>query len=145
MRLLSITFPCRLSCLILPPDVGLRSKSPPSLDREVGRRIEMRRLQRGISGTALADALDLSSQQVQKFEKGSNRFSSDCLQQIAHTRDVALTFFFPNPRRSRGSELPALLESAYALRMLKAFCRIHDRRVQKRTLALVKMIADGGD
>ena len=120
-------------------------KRSSSLDREIGRRIRVRRLEVAMSQTSLGNALDLSFQQIQKYEKGSNRVSSGRLQQIAQILDVPVTFFFGDLRGSGGSEVSTLLASAYALRMLKAFSRIHDRRVQKRTVELVEAIADGAN
>ena len=117
-----------------------------SQEREIGRRIRIRRLELGMSQTVLADALDLSFQQVQKYEKGKNRVSSGRLQDIARILGVPVTFFFSDFTASgAGTEILALLETSYSLRMLKALGRINNRRIQKSTLELVEAIADSLD
>ena len=70
------------------------TKSPNPIDMHVGRRVRMRRLMLHLSQTALADALRLTFQQVQKYEKGTNRISASRLQQIASFLQVPVAFFF---------------------------------------------------
>jgi transcriptional regulator with XRE-family HTH domain len=118
-----------------------RSSSLP-FDCEVGRRLRVRRRELGLSQSSLGDALDLSYQQVQKYEKGLSRVSLDRLHQIAQILDVPVTFFFNDLGGSRDGQLFELLNSAYSLRMLKAFDRIHDRRLKKSTVELVEAIAN---
>ena len=62
---------------------GSMPKSPDPTDKHVGTRVRMRRLMLGLSQTKLADALGLTFQQVQKYEKGVNRISASSLQQIS--------------------------------------------------------------
>ena len=69
-------------------------KTPNPTDRHVGARIRMRRLMLGMSQTALAQGLDLTFQQIQKYEKGINRVGASRLQQIAHILHVPVEFFF---------------------------------------------------
>lgn len=64
-----------------------------SQEREIGRRIRIRRLELGMSQTVLADALDLSFQQVQKYEKGKNRVSSDASRTSQESSAFRLLFF----------------------------------------------------
>jgi len=70
------------------------TKSPNPIDVHVGTRVRMRRLMLHLSQTALADALGLTFQQVQKYEKGTNRISASRLQQIASFLQVPVPFFF---------------------------------------------------
>ena len=69
-------------------------KTPNPTDKHVGARIRMRRLMLGMSQTALAQGLDLTFQQIQKYEKGVNRVGASRLQQIAHILHVPVEFFF---------------------------------------------------
>ena len=69
-------------------------KTPNPTDKYVGARIRMRRLMLGMSQTALADGLDLTFQQIQKYEKGVNRVGASRVQQIAHILRVPVEFFF---------------------------------------------------
>lgn len=69
-------------------------KSPEPTDKHVGTRVRMRRLMLDLSQTALADALGLTFQQVQKYEKGKNRISASRLQRISDVLQVPIPFFF---------------------------------------------------
>lgn len=71
-----------------------RNTQPAQIDRHVGQRIRMRRMMRSMSQEKLADELGLSFQQVQKYEKGTNRVSAGRLVQIANVLVVPVTFFF---------------------------------------------------
>ena len=69
-------------------------KSPNPIDKHVGNRVRMRRMMLRMSQEKLGDALGLTFQQVQKYEKGTNRIGASRLQQIAHTLQVPVSFFF---------------------------------------------------
>jgi transcriptional regulator with XRE-family HTH domain len=73
---------------------GRVDKSDSNVDRAVGQRIRMLRLHRGLSQTDLADTIGVAFQQVQKYEKGSNRVSASRLQQFADALGVKPSFFF---------------------------------------------------
>ena len=85
----------------------MAKKSPDPVDKYVGSRVRMRRLMLGMSQTELADGLRLTFQQVQKYEKGTNRMGASRLQHIAHILRVPLAFLFegaPQPGgRPKGS------------------------------------------
>ena len=86
-------------------------KAPNPIDEHVGRRVRMRRRMLAMSQGRLGDALGLTFQQVQKYEKGTNRIGASRLQQISHILQVPVAFFFENapnalaPRGSHGSAL----------------------------------------
>ena len=69
-------------------------KSPNPIDKHVGGRVRMQRMALGMSQEKLGDAIGLTFQQVQKYEKGANRISASRLQQIAHVLGVPVTYFF---------------------------------------------------
>ena len=81
-------------------------KAPNPIDKHVGSRVRMRRMMLGMSQEKLGDALGLTFQQVQKYEKGSNRIGASRLQQISLILQVPVSFFFegapPPPGRSSG-------------------------------------------
>ncbi len=119
-----------------------RSSTP--ADREIGRRVKIRRLDLGISQTTVAEALGLTFQQVQKYEKGTNRISAARLKRLADILDVSISYFYDEKlggSKKRQSTF-ALLDTAYSLRLMRAFTRIKDRRIQLRTVELVEGIAD---
>ena len=70
------------------------NKTPNPIDRHVGARVRMRRLMVGLSQSKLAESLDVTFQQVQKYEKGANRIGASRLQQLARVLDVPPAFFF---------------------------------------------------
>jgi len=112
-------------------------------DREVGRRIKIRRLQLRLSQQSLADSLGLTFQQVQKYEKGINRISASRLYRVSEILGVSISFFFDDVGKSRDSNAAfEFLDTVYSLRLVQAFSRIQDRRIQRRTVELVEQIAD---
>jgi len=72
-------------------------KAPNPIDEHVGRRVRMRRRMLAMSQGKLGDALGLTFQQVQKYEKGTNRIGASRLQQISHILQVPVAFFFEVP------------------------------------------------
>ena len=129
-------------------------KIPNPIDQHVGSRVRMRRMLLGMSQEKLGDALGLTFQQVQKYEKGTNRIGASRLQQISHTLNVAPAFFFdgmapsgdPGPPGFREEASPGFvvdfLSTAEGLHLNKAFARIRDAKVRKRIIDLVTTLAD---
>ena len=72
------------------------------IDKHVGSRVRMRRLMLDMSQTNLADALGLTFQQVQKYEKGTNRIGASRLQQISQILQVPVPFFFEGAPAASG-------------------------------------------
>jgi len=137
-----------------------RSRDP--RDLEVAKRVRALRLQRGVSQTELGGVLDVTFQQVQKYETGTNRISAGRLQQIAEVLDVPVTYFYAgtegNGTEHNGIEgngaadaMPAspppfegefdLLQSTHAIRLVRAYSRITDRGVRLKLLKLAECIA----
>jgi transcriptional regulator with XRE-family HTH domain len=111
-------------------------------DIEVGRRIRVRRLERQMSQTELAEQLGVTFQQVQKYEKGVNRVGAARLQRIANALDVPISFFFTvGDRSSQMESVMPFLETAHAVRLMRAFANISDPAVQRSILDLVERIA----
>jgi transcriptional regulator with XRE-family HTH domain len=120
--------------------VGARRIEPH--DVEVGRRIRVRRLERQMSQTELADQLGVTFQQVQKYEKGVNRVGAARLQRIADALDVPILFFFSAADRGSPQEaIMPFLETAHAVRLMRAYARISDTAIQRSILDLVERIA----
>src|SRR3984893_12592603 len=131
----------------------LTKKAPNPTDKHVGSRVRMRRMMLGMSQEKLGDALGLTFQQVQKYEKGTNRIGASRLQQISHILQVPVSFFFeggPNAQSGRGdgvSEAPSpayvsdFLATSDGLALTKAFMRIEDSKLRRRIVDLVEQIA----
>jgi transcriptional regulator with XRE-family HTH domain len=126
-------------------------KVPNPIDKHVGSRVRMRRMMLGMSQEKLGDALGLTFQQVQKYEKGTNRIGASRLQQISNILQVPVSFFFegsPNvpPRATGMSEAPSpayvadFLATSDGLALTKAFMRIKDSKLRRRIVDLVEAI-----
>ena len=134
----------------------MAARSPNPIDKHVGGRVRMRRLTLGMSQEQLADALGLTFQQVQKYEKGANRISASRLQHISHTLQVPIAFFFegsPHEPSSRSSMDAApspnyvndFLATADGLALTRAFMRIRDAKLRRCIVHLVEQINVGSD
>src|SRR3979409_2312003 len=132
----------------------MAKKAPTPIDRHVGSRGRMRRMMLGMSQEKLGDALGLTFQQVQKYEKGTNRIGASRLQQISHILQVPVAFFFegaphvgsgPVPQGLEHAPPPAyvsdFLATSDGLSLTKAFMRIPDAKLRRRIVDLVQQIA----
>lgn len=125
-------------------------KSTDPVDKHVGARVRMRRMMLGMSQEKLGDALDLTFQQVQKYEKGTNRIGASRLQHVAQILQVPVAFFFEGaPGQPKGTGTAAMpgyvsdfLASSDGLALTQAFTRIKNARVRRRIADLVEAIAD---
>jgi transcriptional regulator with XRE-family HTH domain len=133
-----------------------RKKAPNPIDKHVGSRVRMRRMMLAMSQEKLGDALGLTFQQVQKYEKGTNRIGASRLQQISQILQVPVAFFFegaPNalaPHDSSGSALSMaqiddFVSDSDGLRLIRALMRIDNAALRRRIVMLVQEIADGDD
>jgi len=120
----------------------------------VGSRVRMQRKMRGMSQTTLGDALHLTFQQVQKYEKGTNRIGASRLQQISNILQVPVSFFFegaphlPGHHSSGMGEAPSpayvsdFLATSDGLSLTKSFMKIKSSKLRRRIVDLVEGIAD---
>lgn len=123
-------------------------KSPNSIDVHVGSRIRLRRTMLGWSQEKLGDGLGITFQQVQKYEKGSNRVGASRLQHIAELLNVPIPFFFDG---SPGASLDAaemssnnagdVYGSKECMALAAAFNAIDDKRVRRSILSLVRSLS----
>ena len=114
-------------------------KAPNPIDKHVGSRVRMRRMMLAMSQEKLGDALGLTFQQVQKYEKGTNRIGSSRMTQIANILKVPPTFFFEGMEED-GAD--GFLSTYDGLRLAKAFQRLKKRPgVQRAVVTLVKQLA----
>ena len=130
----------------------MSTKAPNPVDKYVGSRVRMRRIMLGMSQEKLGEALGLTFQQVQKYEKGTNRVGASRLQQISEILQVPVSFLFdggPSGIRtadgfSEGSS-PAyvsdFLATAEGLALTRAFTRITDAKLRRSIVELVEQIS----
>jgi transcriptional regulator with XRE-family HTH domain len=112
-------------------------------DQELGKRIRLRRVEMKISQAELGDKLGVSFQQVQKYEKGTNRVGASRLQQIATALDVPVTFFYDGDKKNREVDSLLFLDSSFSLRLLRAYVSIKSQAVQRQMVSLMETIAAG--
>jgi transcriptional regulator with XRE-family HTH domain len=116
----------------------------------------MRRMLIGMSQEKLGEALGLTFQQIQKYEKGANRISASRLQQISDALSTPLAYFFKGAPTSDGAVQGGFAEAgaeenkvsdfvmtAEGLSLNRAFARLSDPKVRKRIVDLVTVLAEG--
>src|ERR1700694_4920726 len=129
----------------------MSTKAPNPVDKYVGSRVRMRRIMLGMSQEKLGEALGLTFQQVQKYEKGTNRVGASRIQQISEILQVPVSFLFeggptsnPGDRFGEGTS-PAyvsdFLATSEGLALTRAFTRITDTRLRRSIVDLVEQIA----
>lgn len=127
--------------------------NPNPVDIHVGRRVRMRRTLLGMSQEKLGNAVSLTFQQIQKYERGANRIGSSRLFQLSRVLGVPVSYFFDDmdpslTGRAAGlSEMPEpfaddQLAKRETLEMVRAYYRIADPSVRKRMFELVKAVAE---
>ena len=130
-------------------DESVYARSSNLIDAHVGERVRRRRRALGVSQEQLADKLGLTFQQVQKYERGTNRISASKLYQTAAALETSVSYFFeglPDPMRAGAAaetaatsiELPPTPEERQFAGLLS---RIESRPVRKRLLELVRSLA----
>jgi transcriptional regulator with XRE-family HTH domain len=134
-------------------------KAPNPIDKHVGSRVRMRRMMLSMSQEKLGGALGLTFQQVQKYEKGTNRIGASRLQQISHILQVPVAFFFegaPSFHPQTGDEgvmgeapspsyVSDFLATSDGLALTKAFMEIKEPKLRRRIVDLVEEIAGRAD
>lgn len=127
------------------------TKSPNQIDKHVGSRVRMRRMLLGMSQERLGQALGVTFQQVQKYEKGVNRIGASRLQQLSDVLEVPPSYFFEGAEtRPVGglAEAPSaftmsdIVPTAESLMLLRTFLRIQNPRLRRRVLDLVVALAE---
>ncbi len=130
---------------------------PNAIDIHVGAKVHLRRNLFGLSQTDLGKAVGVTFQQVQKYEKGTNRISASRLFNLSRVLDVPISFFFEDlspaaagagrKRRARGlSEAPAIahdfdvLSNRETINLIRAYYRVTDPRLRKRVLDLLEAV-----
>jgi transcriptional regulator with XRE-family HTH domain len=130
----------------------MATKAPNPIDKYVGSRVRMRRIMLGMSQEKLGEALGLTFQQIQKYEKGTNRVGASRIQQISEILQVPVSFLFEGgPTSTTGGDgfgegtSPAyvsdFLATSEGLALTRAFTRITDSKLRRSIVDLVEQIA----
>jgi transcriptional regulator with XRE-family HTH domain len=124
------------------------AKPPNPIDVHVGERIRMWRIERKMSRITLGEAIGLTDQQIQKYEKGTNRIGASRLQKICSVLEIPVSFLFEGTLGSSPAEsgMPQdiidFMESEEGVRVVAAFSRIVDRKVRRGIVRLANRIAE---
>ena len=126
------------------------AKRVEQVDRVVGQNIRIFRSAKGMSQTELGDAIGVTFQQVQKYEKGANRVGSSRLAMIAKALSIPVSSLFDNS--AKGADGPVsgpivtdLLIAPYAVKMLRAFAKLPSNNLRRSILALTETLAKSSD
>ena len=131
-------------------------KAPSPVDRHVGSRVRMRRITVGMSQEKLGEALGVTFQQIQKYEKGSNRISASRMQNIAQVLGVPVSFFFDGAPRDESIAMAVgfadnaqadyavdIFSTPEGVALARAFASIEDPKVRRRVVDLVTTLVEG--
>ncbi|QIG52370.1 helix-turn-helix transcriptional regulator [Nordella sp. HKS 07] len=131
----------------------MTKRDPNFVDRHVGNRVRMRRLLVGMSQEKLGELLGITFQQVQKYEKGSNRVSASRLYQISRVLGVSVQYFYDELKsddddlaglaESEGADaIAGALQSPDGVQIARIFSETTDPDKRKLILNAVKLLAD---
>jgi transcriptional regulator with XRE-family HTH domain len=139
---------------------GHGTGNPHPVDVRVGARARMRRTLLGMTQTDLGDALGLTFQQIQKYERGANRISASRLCDLSRVLDVPVIFFFEDmppeviaispatKGRGKAKKLPSYapdpMAKREALELVRAYYKIEDADVRKQVSQLIKAMGGAG-
>ena len=126
---------------------------PEAVDVHVGSRVRQRRTMLGMSQEKLGEALGLTFQQVQKYERGANRIGASRLHHISEVLDVPISYFFeelsPSMTKKRGKKGLEEARSEYehdpmakreTLELVRSYYRIKDPKIRRRIFDLTKQL-----
>ncbi|MFP3920482.1 MAG: helix-turn-helix domain-containing protein [Dichotomicrobium sp.] len=133
----------------------MAARKPHHIDVHVGSRVRLRRMFIGMSQERLGEQMSLTFQQIQKYEKGTNRIGASRLFQLAEVLNVPVGFFFEGleapvqgVRKGEFAEAKSesyvmdFLDSREGVELNRAFVRIKDPKVRKSIVDMVRAMAD---
>lgn len=135
-----------------------KSEPPNPIDVQVGSRVRLRRTMLGMSQEKLAEAIGLTFQQIQKYERGANRIGASRLHELSRVLDVPVSFFFDDRDPVRAPAIPAgfaepppepfesdPLRRRETVELIEAYYAIDDSGVRRRLFDLARALATEGD
>jgi transcriptional regulator with XRE-family HTH domain len=136
-------------------DIIKAERGPNPVDLHVGARVRMRRKFLGMSQEGLAETIELTFQQVQKYERGSNRISASKLYEIARALKAPVAYFFEGYGENEAVEgfseseseqfVHGFLMTTEGIELAEAFPRIKNAKHRRRILELVRALAEDDD
>ncbi|CAL4865914.1 MULTISPECIES: helix-turn-helix domain-containing protein [Asticcacaulis] len=136
-------------------DIIKAERGPNPVDLHVGARVRMRRKFLGMSQEGLAETIELTFQQVQKYERGSNRISASKLYEISRALKAPVAYFFEGYGENEAVEgfseseseqfVHGFLMTTEGIELAEAFPRIKNAKHRRRILELVRALAEDDD
>ena len=126
-------------------------KRPNPTDVYVGSRVRMRRKMLGLSQEKLGEKLGITFQQIQKYEKGTNRVGASRLQAMASAMEVPVSYFFPDATPSADGAgmqeegaafMMDFMSTSEGLELSRAFVRIRSSKVRRKIVELVRALGE---
>lgn len=125
-------------------------KRPNPTDVYVGSRVRLRRKMLGLSQEKLGDKLGITFQQIQKYEKGTNRVGASRLEAMSTALDVPVSYFFPERESGKSPGLQEegatfmtdFLSTSEGLELSRAFVKLRNAKVRRKVVELVRAMAD---
>lgn len=133
--------------------------TPHPIDIYVGQRLKHRRNAMGLSQSELAEAVGITFQQVQKYERGANRMGASRLYELSKVLEVSVSFFFDGYEKKMAASAashsgmaqesaifehePAAAGGREAMELMRSFQRVQNPKIRKSVLTLVRNMADG--
>jgi transcriptional regulator with XRE-family HTH domain len=125
-------------------------RGPNPVDRHVGLRIRMRRKELGLSQERLAEAVGLTFQQIQKYERAANRVSASKLWELSQALKTGIAYFYEGLAELDAGSMPPrtmqnFLLTPDGLELAAHFPRIVSPRLRRRVLELVRTLVEAGE
>ncbi|WP_062014644.1 helix-turn-helix domain-containing protein [Aureimonas sp. AU4] len=130
----------------------VNKKQPNPIDVHVGARVRLRRTMTGMSQEKLGEHLGITFQQIQKYEKGTNRIGASRLQKIAEVLNASVSYFFEGApgeedkavglREPNADYIVDMLSTSEGMQLTRAFSRIRNPKIRRRLLDLIRSLAD---
>jgi transcriptional regulator with XRE-family HTH domain len=126
-------------------------KRPNPTDVYVGSRVRMRRKMLGLSQEKLGEKLGITFQQIQKYEKGTNRVGASRLQAMATALDVPVSYFFPDTAPHAGTSglqeesaafMMDFMSTSEGLDLSRAFTRLRNAKLRRKIVELIRILAE---
>jgi transcriptional regulator with XRE-family HTH domain len=114
------------------------------IDVYVGQRVRFKRKVLGLTQSDLAEKVEITFQQIQKYEKGENRISASMLYQIAQSLNTSVSFFFEGYSENSVSET-VLKDDKVSIDLINSFSNIKNPELKKRLLMLISSVSETGE
>lgn len=125
--------------------VSTRNTAVGEEDVKIGYRMRVARIEAGFTQISLAEKFDVSPQQIQKFESGHNRISAKMLHRLSVLCNKSLDWYFQDFNTEKGESKERVMNSKFAVRVMRYLHEVQDRSTQKKVLSIIKLLVATDD